>query len=188
MCPTSWDFSRVRVCCPCSRCRLAIWQPHDKTHKMICAPSEDSDQSGNLPSLIRVLRSGSASAQSDQSLCCVIANQWEAKDQRFFHAYGKGSDQTGCMPRVIWVFAGLTGNFVGFVMGWFISSLSLVTDYPGKQVNMDWAIKPQYVNPISCHRLSWEAGQHGLGHKTSIPQSYLLSQTILGSWSTWTGP
>ena len=27
---------------------------HDKTNKMACAPSEDSDQPGHLPSLIRV--------------------------------------------------------------------------------------------------------------------------------------
>ena len=28
--------------------------PHDKTNKMICVSSEDSDQPGHLPSLIRV--------------------------------------------------------------------------------------------------------------------------------------
>ena len=28
--------------------------PHDKTNKMTCAPSEDSDQPGHPPSLIRV--------------------------------------------------------------------------------------------------------------------------------------
>ena len=28
--------------------------PHDKPNKMICAPSEDSDQPGHPPSLIRV--------------------------------------------------------------------------------------------------------------------------------------
>ena len=28
--------------------------PHDKTNKITCAPSEDSDQPGHLPSLIRV--------------------------------------------------------------------------------------------------------------------------------------
>ena len=28
--------------------------PHDKTSKMACAPSEDSDQPGHPPSLIRV--------------------------------------------------------------------------------------------------------------------------------------
>ena len=27
--------------------------PHDKTNKMTCAPSEDSDQPGHLPNLIR---------------------------------------------------------------------------------------------------------------------------------------
>ena len=33
---------------------VLIEPPHDKTNKMICAPSEDSDQPGHLPSLIRV--------------------------------------------------------------------------------------------------------------------------------------
>ena len=28
--------------------------PHDKTNKMACAPSEDSDQPGHPPSLIRI--------------------------------------------------------------------------------------------------------------------------------------
>ena len=28
--------------------------PHNKTNKMACAPSEDSDQPGHPPSLIRV--------------------------------------------------------------------------------------------------------------------------------------
>ena len=39
---------------------------HDKTNKMACAPSEDSDQPGHLPNLITAW----ASAQSDQSLRC----------------------------------------------------------------------------------------------------------------------
>ena len=34
---------------------LGIYEPHrDKTNKMACAPSEDSDQPGHPPSLIRV--------------------------------------------------------------------------------------------------------------------------------------
>ena len=45
--------------------------PHDKTNKMTCAPSEDSDQPWHPPSLIQSL-----------SLCA----QWEAKDPRFLHA------------------------------------------------------------------------------------------------------
>ena len=38
------------------------------------------------------------------------------KDQNFLHADSKDADQTGRMPRLIWVFAGRTGHFVGFVM------------------------------------------------------------------------
>ena len=45
--------------------------PRDKTNKMACAPSEDSDQPGHLPNLIRVFAvSACASAQSDHSLRC----------------------------------------------------------------------------------------------------------------------
>ena len=40
----------------------------DKTIKMACVPSEDSDQPWHPPCLIRVFRSAWASAQSDQSL------------------------------------------------------------------------------------------------------------------------
>ena len=42
-----------------ARLRAYVWKKtseplHDKTNKMACAPSEDSDQPGHLPSLIRV--------------------------------------------------------------------------------------------------------------------------------------
>ena len=52
-------------------------------------------------------RLGSAwvSAQSDQSLLCT---EWVAKDPSFLHVDSKDSDQTGQMPRLIWVFAGCT--------------------------------------------------------------------------------
>ena len=39
---------------------------------------------------------------SESSLCA----QWVAKDPSFLHADSKDSDQTGRMPRLIWVFAG----------------------------------------------------------------------------------
>ena len=42
--------------------------PHDKTNKMACAPSEDSDQPGQPPSLIRVFAVRMKKAQADQSL------------------------------------------------------------------------------------------------------------------------
>ena len=41
---------------------------------------------------------------------------WVAKDPCFLHTDSEGSDQTGQMPRLIWVFAGRTGHYVGFVM------------------------------------------------------------------------
>ena len=49
---------------------------------------------------------------SESSLCA----QWVAKDLSFLHADSEDSDQTGRMPRLIWVFAGRTCRFVGFVM------------------------------------------------------------------------
>ena len=59
------------------------------------------------------LRSAWALAQSDQSSLCA---QWVAKDPSFHHADIEVSDQPGQMPRLIWVLAGRTCHFVGFVM------------------------------------------------------------------------
>ena len=39
-----------------------------------------------------------------------------AKHTRFLHADSEGTDQTGRMPRLIWVFGGRTGHFVGCIM------------------------------------------------------------------------
>ena len=44
--------------------------------------------------------------------------QWVAEDPMFLHADNKASDQTGQMPRLIWVFAGRKGHVVRFVMRW----------------------------------------------------------------------
>ena len=41
---------------------------------------------------------------SESSLC----SEWVAKDPSFLHADSEDSDQTGRMPRLIWVFAGCT--------------------------------------------------------------------------------
>ena len=45
---------------------------------------------------------------------------WEANDPILLHVDREDSDQTGRMPKLIWVFAGRTGNFVGSVMLWII--------------------------------------------------------------------
>ena len=69
---------------------------HDKTNKVSVRPAPGTQQR---------LRSAWASAQSDQSSLCA---QWVAKDPSFLHADSEDSDQTGRMPRLIWVFAGRT--------------------------------------------------------------------------------
>ena len=52
-----------------------------------------------------------ATTWSEYSRCA----QWVAKDPRFLHADSEDSDQTGRMPRLIWVFAGRS-HFVGFLV------------------------------------------------------------------------
>ena len=64
---------------------------HDKTNKMACAPSEVSGQPGHPPSLIRVF------AVRTKKPWVLLPNERIAK-----------TDQTGRMPRLIWVFAGRT--------------------------------------------------------------------------------
>ena len=58
---------------------------HDKTHKMTCAPSEDSDQTGHLPRLI----------SPRYALCRLL------RTQAFFMRTVKTLDQSGRMPRLI---------------------------------------------------------------------------------------
>ena len=73
--------------------------PHDKTNRMACVPSEDSDQG------IRPV--WSESSLSTRRKLGSLATHW---------AHSKDSDQTERMPRLIWVFAGRTCHYVGFVM------------------------------------------------------------------------
>ena len=61
--------------------------PHDKTNKLPCVPSEDSDQPGHPPSLIRVF--------------AVRSMGKVAKDPSFLRADSEDSVQTGRMPRRI---------------------------------------------------------------------------------------
>ena len=75
--------------CNCKKNKLNEPQ-HDKTSKMTCVPGEDSDQTGQ-PCLIN-LRCPHEETGS-------IATHW---------VHSEDSDQTGWMPRLIWVFAGRT--------------------------------------------------------------------------------
>ena len=127
---------------------VKIWiyePPHDKTNKMICAPSGDSDQPGHPPSLIRVF-----------AVRSVVA-----KDPSFLHADSEDSDQTGRMPRLIWVFAGRTCHFVGFVMRRLICCLSvenLQRSFFIHSWSGTWAIKP--IVPILHYTLQIKKPKH----------------------------
>ena len=77
-----------------------IEPPHDKTNKVACAPSEDADQPGHPPSLIRVF-----TVRLMGSLGPRLSSSGQ---RRLLIRLG------GCPG---WsVFAGRTGHFVGFVM------------------------------------------------------------------------
>ena len=75
---------------------------HDKTNKMTLRPAKTQINLGIRP------------VWSESSLC----TQWLAKEPSFLDAESEDSDQTGRMPRLIWVFTGRTDHFVGFVMRW----------------------------------------------------------------------
>ena len=55
------------------------------------------------------LRSAWASTQFDQSLLCTC---WVAENPRFLQASSKYSDQTGQMPKLVWIFAERTSHLM----------------------------------------------------------------------------
>ena len=78
--------------------------PRDKTNKMTVGPAKTHISLGIRPVW-------------SVSLLCT---QWIAKDPRFLYADSEDSDQSGRMPRLIWVFAERTCHFVGFVLFFFL--------------------------------------------------------------------
>ena len=76
-----------------------IWAAAHQNQQMTCAPSEDFNQPAHLPSPI--------------SLRCALHKQ--LRTHTLFRRTAK-TDQTRQMPRLIGVFAGRKGHFVGFVV------------------------------------------------------------------------
>ena len=75
-----------------SELKLAFAPPHDKTNKVACAPSEAQISLGIRP------------VWSESSL-----SAWRKLGSLAIHwAHSEDSDQSGRMPRLIWVFAGRT--------------------------------------------------------------------------------
>ena len=81
--------------CGCQDIRAVSWQ----------------NQQTDMCAQWRQISLGIRPVWSESSLCA----QRVAKDPSFLHADSEDSDQTGQMPRLIWVFAGRTCHFVGFV-------------------------------------------------------------------------
>ena len=81
-------------------CTCIFEPPHDKTNKMTVRPAKTQIRLGIRP------------VWSESPLCA----QWVAKDPSFLQVDSEDYDMTGRMPRLIWVFAGRTCHFVGFVM------------------------------------------------------------------------
>ena len=73
-------------------CYFTIEPRHDKTNKVTVRLAKTQISLGIRP------------VCSESSLC----TQWVAKDPSFLHADNEDVDQTGRMPRLIWVFAGHT--------------------------------------------------------------------------------
>ena len=98
---------------------LTLCEPrHHKTNKMSVRPAKTQISLGIRP------------VWSQSSLCA----QWEAKDPSFLHADSEDSDQTGRMPRLIWVFAGRTVTW--FVLSWRGSCVN----YSDEETLSAWAI------------------------------------------------
>ena len=70
----------------------SIWVARWQNQQNECAPAKTQISLGIRP------------VWSESSLC----TQWVDKDSSFLHADGEDSDQTGRMPRLIWVLAGRT--------------------------------------------------------------------------------
>ena len=104
--------------------------PHDKTNKKNVRPAKTQISLG-----IRTVWS--------ESLLCT---QCVAKDTSSLHADSEDSDQTGRMPRLIWVFAGRTCHFVCFVMRRVILFTSNIIKCANVHLQL-WIIK---INSWRC--------------------------------------
>ena len=84
---------------------------HLKLHQMSKWATSWQNQHTDVRPAKTVISLGINPVWSESSLFA----QWVAKDPSFLHGDSEDSDQTGRMPRLIWVFAGRTCHFVGFV-------------------------------------------------------------------------
>ena len=95
-----------------SKVLCSVWFP-DKTNSIQCYMSRLMTKPTKMtvrPAKTQI-NLGIHPVWLESSLCA----QWVAKEPSFLHVDSEDSDQTGRMPRQIWVFAGRTCHCVGFV-------------------------------------------------------------------------
>ena len=110
--------------------------PHDKTSKMTVRPAKTQVSLGICP------------VWSESSLC----TQWVAKAPSFLHVDSEDSDQTGRMPRLIWVFAGCTATLL--VLSWGGSSIFI---HSFLSVYMSMTKPTEYVSSENSNQ-PWHPG------------------------------
>ena len=140
----SWSHSLIII--------IKYEPQHDKTNKMNVCPAKTQISLGICP------------VWSESSLCA----QWVAADPMFLHADSEDADQTGQMPRLIWVFAGRTATLL---------VLSCRGSYTSDEnINIEWE---RYV-------LQLEQGMESLWRQDFLePQLSFISQTSVNLPLTW---
>ena len=139
-------------------------QPHGKReYKQHMSRHTTKPTKWYVPSAKTQISLGIRPFWSESSLC----TQWVAKDPSFFHVDSEESGQTGRMPRLIWVFAGRTCHFVGFVMrgAQFISTpYAKIVLYRRKGPSLFYI--PLTGNRDICRTRSTTINWMGLKHST----------------------
>ena len=133
-----------------------LYEPrHNKTNKMSVGPAKTQISLGIRP------------GWSESSLCA----KWVAKDPSFLHADSKDTDQTGQMPRLIWVFVRRTFTLL---------VLSCHGSY-GLRITQHW---DEIANSCIIWASSWEKLSSGFPTRVDSNQPAQLQRpaSVLKLW------
>ena len=137
---------------------------HDKTNKMSVRPAKTQISLGIRPVW-------------SESLLCI---QWVAKDPSFLHVDSEDSDQTGRMPRLIWVFAGCTATLLvlscgAAQMGSFHSSAARKNIVETCFNQWEWYCIKQRINELphdKTNKMTCAQQRLGTAWASAISDSY----------------
>ena len=159
---------------------MYMWATTWQNQQNECAPSEDLISLGIHP------------VWSESSLC----TQWVAKDPSFLHADSEDSDQTGRMPRLIWVFAVRTVTLLvlpchGSCTCMKKSAGGQTYPYPKYEKLSSWSFHASTINyrilsmiwiPSLGNGLPWNKFQKARSYNKGILYTvplYLIANTIM---------